>query len=116
MRYAEVRRMRPASLRRLIGNPLFDTELELHRLDCGASHHDLGNHAFLVEHRRAYADKPVLPAPWVTGADLMALGLPCGKAVGHWKQRAYDAQLEGRCHSREALLQWIAGELHRGAG
>jgi tRNA nucleotidyltransferase/poly(A) polymerase len=41
MRFADVQRMKASTLRRLIGNPLFALELELHRLDCLASHGNL---------------------------------------------------------------------------
>ena len=45
--------MRESKLRRLIGAPAFEDELELHRLDCLASHGDLENHAFLAAFRTA---------------------------------------------------------------
>jgi poly(A) polymerase len=107
MRFMEVRKMRPATLRRLMGAPTFETELELHRLDCLASHGALDNYSFLVERKAEYAERPVLPAPWVTGRDIMAMGVPEGRVVGHWRREAYDAQLDGRFPDREALLGWL---------
>jgi len=86
--------MRPATLRRLVGAPTFATELELHRLDCAASHGNMTNHAFLVAFQAARRTEPVLPKPWVTGHDILPLGVPAGREIGRWKQRVYDAQLE----------------------
>jgi poly(A) polymerase len=107
MRMVDVQRMRRATLRRLVGNPYFDLELELHRLDCEASHGKLDHYTFLREFRDAMRQEPVLPEPWVSGRDLLELGVPQGPDVGHWKQQAYDAQLEGRFEDRDALLDWL---------
>jgi poly(A) polymerase len=116
MRFQDVQRMKRSTLRRLIGRPTFETELELHRLDCEASHGGLDNHVFLKQARAEFASEPVLPQPWVTGADLMALGVPHGPDVGRWKQAAYEAQIEGRFPNRDALLAWLRGEMARGCG
>lgn len=114
MRFQDVQNMRPATLRRLLGQPTFELELELHRLDCVASHGDLSHHEFLRARRESFVREPVLPPPWVTGADLMAMGLPGGPVIGEWKKRAYDAQLEGRFADRDALLAWVRVEMGTG--
>ncbi|MFA5044023.1 MAG: CCA tRNA nucleotidyltransferase [Kiritimatiellia bacterium] len=111
MRFMDVQRMRKATLRRLVGAPTFAVELELHRLDCAASHGDLSNHAFLVAFQAANKAAPVLPKPWVTGHDIMAMGIPAGPEIGQWKQRVYDVQLEGLAENREAALAWLQREL-----
>jgi len=111
MRFKEARKMRRATLRRLVGAPTFPVELELHRLDCRSSHGDLGNYEFLLQFQEALKNEPVLPKPWVTGHDLLARGLPAGPELGRWHRRAYDAQLEGRFTSREELLAWLDREL-----
>jgi putative nucleotidyltransferase with HDIG domain len=113
MRFMHVRAMRPARLRRLLGAPTFDAELELHRVDCLASHGDLDNYTFLREQRAAYAQRPALPAAWIRGEDVLALGVPPGPRVGAFLRDAYDAQLDGRFPDRAALLEWVrdrAGE------
>ena len=111
MRFMDVRNMRKSTLRRLMGARTFPVELELHRLDCLCSHGDLSNHAFLVEHYAAFREEPALPPPWITGHDLLALGVREGPQVGAWMQAAYDAQLEERFRDREALLGWLRKEL-----
>jgi poly(A) polymerase len=111
MRFKEVRQMRRATLRRLVGAPTFPVELELHRLDCGASHGDLDNHVFLQQFREELKHEPVLPKPWVTGDDLIARGLTPGPELGRWHKRAYEAQLENRYATREELLAWLDKEI-----
>ena len=107
MRFKEVLKMRRATLRQLVGAPTFPVELELHRLDCLASHGELGNYDFLLKFQAELKNEPVLPKPWITGHDLLARGLPPGPELGRWHRRAYEAQLEGRCASREDLLAWL---------
>jgi tRNA nucleotidyltransferase/poly(A) polymerase len=107
MRFMHVRAMRPARLRRLIGAPTFDAELELHRVDCLASHGDLENYTFLCAQRAAYAPRQALPAAWIRGEDVLALGVPPGPRVGALLRAAYDAQLDGRVSGRAALLEWL---------
>lgn len=107
MRFIHVTDMKRSTLRRLIGADTFETELELHRLDCLASHGMLDNHRFLVEYRSRMAREPVLPDPWVSGTDLIAMGIPEGREVGLWKRTAYEAQLDGQIRSREELLEWL---------
>lgn len=111
MRFLEVQRMRRSTLRRLVGADTFNIELELHRLDCLASHGKLDNYTFLKSVRDAMANEPVLPQPWINGHAILALGVPTGPAVGKWLQRAYDAQLEGRVDSPEALHKWLAQQI-----
>lgn len=113
MRFMDVRRMRPATLRRMVAAPTFETELELHRLDCVCSHGDLDNHRFLKEFVAELASTPPLPRPWVGGDDIIAMGVPEGPEVGRWHRIAYDAQLEHRFASREEVLDWLRGQISR---
>ncbi len=110
MRFMEVKKMRRATLRRMTGRPTFELELELHRLDCLASHAMLDNHAFASRARDAFADEPALPPPWINGRDLIALGISPGPRIGAWLQAAYNIQLDGRHSDREALLRWLKAQ------
>ena len=111
MRFIDVPRMRRSTLRRLVGAPTFPLELELHRLDCMASHSDLANYRLLENFREEMANEPVLPPPWVRGEDVMRLGIAEGPQVGTWLRRAYDAQLEEQFADRETLLAWLETEI-----
>ncbi len=108
MRFSSVKEMRRSTLRRLVGAPTFPTELELHRLDCIASHGMLNHYTFLQSVQEEMAQEPVLPEPWVSGHDILACGVPKGPEVGKWLRLAYDAQLEAAQPDREALLAWLS--------
>ena len=66
--------MRVATLKRMMARPTFEEELELHRVDCLASHGMLDNHATLLAKREEFGREPLIPKPLITGDDLIALG------------------------------------------
>jgi poly(A) polymerase len=111
MHFIDVQKMRRSTLRQFVGTPTFPIELELHRLDCLSSHGDLANHAFLEKFLNDLQNEPALPPPWITGNDILSLGIPTGREVGVWHKKAYEAQLEGRFENREDLLAWLRSEL-----
>lgn len=115
MRFKEVRQMRRAKLRQLVGARTFPVELQLHWLDCRASHGDVGNHEFLVKFQEELQHEPVLPKPLITGHDLLARGFRAGPELGRWHKRAYERQLEGHLTTREELLAWLDAELQKPA-
>ncbi len=114
MRFRETRKMRPATLRRLIAEPTFAMELELHRLDCLGSHGQLQNYDFLKEYEQSLKSEIALPKPWVSGRDLMALGIQPGAGLGRWKTWAYDAQLNEEYANPEDLFVAIKNRLADG--
>lgn len=107
MRFMDVRKMRRATLRRLIGAPTFPVELELHKLDCIASHGDLSNYDFLVEYRKSFEEETKLPTPLISGKDVLDQGIAEGREIGKWKTLAYETQLDGKLKDREHALQWL---------
>ena len=111
MRFVDVPHMKSSTLRKFVGSPTFPVEMELHRLDCLSSHGKLDTYNYIQEFQKSLAEEPVLPQPWITGRELLDLGLEEGKAIGKWLQSAYDAQLEGRFDSRESLLKWLEKEI-----
>ncbi len=113
MRFMEVKNMRRATLRKLIGHPLFPVELELHRLDCLACHGMLDNYTFVRDAQAAFEQEPCLPAPWITGQDLIQMGLKPGPRFGRILKQAYDLQLDGTYPRREELLDHIRNKHSR---
>jgi poly(A) polymerase len=95
MRLADAPKMRPPKLRRLLGAPTFDDDLELHRLDCLSSHELFEVYDFLKAEKAKFASEPVLPPPLVTGRDLIVLGHKPGPHFSKLLQDSYDRQLEG---------------------
>ncbi|MCC6580655.1 MAG: CCA tRNA nucleotidyltransferase [Phycisphaeraceae bacterium] len=52
-------------------------------------------------------EEGVAPFPYVTGDDLLEMGLRPGPAIGKLLEAAYDRQLEGDLKSRDASLAWL---------
>ncbi|HUJ40225.1 MAG TPA: CCA tRNA nucleotidyltransferase [Candidatus Acidoferrales bacterium] len=107
LRFKDVAAMRPATLKRFVRQPHFDEHLQLHRMDCLASHRNLDTFHFL---RRFLADTPpeaVRPARLITGDDLKELGLPPGPSYRRILEAVEEAQLEGRVTNRDQALQFV---------
>jgi len=60
---------------------------------------------------RRLLEAGVQPAPLVSGADLLALGMEPGPRVGRILRQAYDRQLDGELADRDAALAWVQGRL-----
>ena len=76
--------------------PRFEEHLELHRLDCQASHGDLTSYQFTRERIAAIPPEAIRPAPLVSGDDLIAAGYEPGPRFKEILSQVEDAQLEGR--------------------
>jgi len=107
MRFAAIPEMRESSARRWIGSPLFPLEMELHRIDCQASHGDLSVLSYVKEFREKLATEPVLPPPLITGKDLIRAGIKPGPAMGALLRSAYTRQLEGEFADQAAAMAWV---------
>ncbi|MBO4647749.1 MAG: CCA tRNA nucleotidyltransferase [Lentisphaeria bacterium] len=107
MRFAAVQKMRPAKWRRLIADPNFPLELELHRLDCISCHGLLENYLWLLDRMDELRKTGVeaLPPPLLTGHDLIALGVEPGPDMGRLLTALRDLQLEGGIGTRSDALQ-----------
>lgn len=114
MTFKDVREMRPAKLKRFMARPTFPDELELHRVDCESSHNMLDNHTFLLAKREEFAREPLIPAPLVTGRDLIAMGLRPGPLFGVILEEVQTRQLEGTLTTREQALGFVRDGLRDG--
>lgn len=66
------------------------------------------NRAATIEHEAApLLAEGVAPEPWVTGEDLIGMGLEPGPDFGRWLDDVYDAQLDGRVTDRDTALAWV---------
>jgi poly(A) polymerase len=104
---ASTPRMRPSKLRRFLGQPDIQLHLALHHADCAGSHGMGEILSFCREQLQAYAEEPILPAPLLTGKDLLALGHAPGPEMGRILRWVQDEQLEGRLESRESAVQRV---------
>lgn len=107
MSFMNVKRMRLSTLKRLLSRPTFDDELELHRVDCLASHQMVDNYEFLVQKRDELRREVLKPDPLLRGGDLIHLGFKPGPMFGQILREAYDQQLEERVRTRDEALAWV---------
>jgi poly(A) polymerase len=112
MRFSHVHEMRESRLKRFLRLPRFDEHLELHRLDCLASHGSLASYRFARERFERAEPEQLRPPRLVTGHDLIAAGYRPGPRFSKLLDMVEDAQLEGGVRTREeamALVRRAAG-------
>jgi putative nucleotidyltransferase with HDIG domain len=107
MRFKDFANMRRSTQLKFLALDGFAEHLELHRLDCLASHGDL---SVYEQARRMMLETPpgvVRPARLLTGDDLIDLGYVPGPRFGEILEALRDAQLEGRLATREDALALV---------
>lgn len=107
MRFGDVKKMKEATLKRFMRLPAFHEHLELHRLDCSASHRDLSLYEFVREKLENTPEEEIRPAPLITGKDLIANGWQPGPQFRKVLQAVEDAQLEGGLHTYEEAISFV---------
>ncbi len=95
LKFMEVRNMRESTRKRFLRQPHFDELLELHRLDCLSSHRKMEAYHFCIEELSRLPAEALRPPRLLTGADLLAMGIPQGPQIGALLRQIEDAQLEG---------------------
>ena len=105
MAFKDAPQMRVSTLKRLLARPTFSEELELHRIDCTASHGELDIHRFLLAKQNEFSTEEIKPKPLVTGHDLLELGISPGPRMGKILNQMLDEQLEGAFPDRATALQ-----------
>src|SRR5579863_7111324 len=106
LRFKDVHEMRTATLKRFVRLPKFDEHLELHRLDCLASHGSLEAYTFVQRFLLETPLEKVYPPKLVTGDDLKSMGLVPGPRFREILLAVEEAQLEGRLQDRQSALQF----------
>jgi len=107
MNFMNVSGMRLATLKKLLSRPTIEDELELHRVDCLASHGNLDNYYFVKDRLAAFVRERVKPAPVLRGHDLMGLGLQPGPLFGKILKEVYDLQLDEKVKTRDEALDYV---------
>jgi poly(A) polymerase len=95
MLFMNVADMRPNKLKRFLRMPDFQLHLELHRLDCLASHGFLDSHEFCMKKLAEVGGDELRPPRLLTGDDLVAMGFPPSPLFGEILDAVEDAQLDG---------------------
>ncbi len=107
MQFMNVQKMRVAKLKRFMAAPTFALEMELHRVDCASSNGFTDNYEFLQAKAAEFAAEPLIPAPWVTGRDLIQLGLTPGPRFKEILEAIQTEQLENRILDRDSALAFL---------
>ena len=107
LRFMDFPRMRRSTQLRFLRLPGFAEHLELHRLDCLASHGDLSTYDMAKRLLEETPPETVRPAPLLRGDDLIAEGYSPGPIFKEILQAVEDAQLEGRVHSSAQALSLV---------
>jgi len=116
LRIRDLPRMRPAKVKRFLARPDIADHLELHRVDCLASHGDLSTWEWARQAREHLTEEEQRPPRLVTGDDLIARGYRPGPRFKEILEAVLDAQLEGRVRTREEALALVEREFPRGDG
>ena len=107
LKFIDVKKMRPATLKRFLREPHFEELLELHRLDCLASHGNLDNYEFCKRKLAELSQEELRPKPLITGRDLIAAGYRPGPAFKRILEAVETAQLEGTLQTPAAALDFV---------
>jgi poly(A) polymerase len=107
MRLADVQEMKPSTLKKFFRLPRFQEHLELHRLDCLASHRNLSLYNYVREKLSQMPPEQIRPKPLLTGDDLIALGYKPGPQFKQMLTAVEDAQLEGRLADSEQAREFV---------
>ncbi|MFQ6103186.1 MAG: CCA tRNA nucleotidyltransferase [Candidatus Glassbacteria bacterium] len=107
LRFMNMENMRESKLKRFIKEPNFKEHLELHRLDCLASHGDLSIWNFCIDKMKEYDSEVIPPPPIVTGHDLINLGFSPGPLFSEILSFIQDLQIEGKIETRKEALELI---------
>jgi poly(A) polymerase len=107
MKFPEITKMRESTLKRFLRQPKFDEHLEMHRLDCLASHGDLTLHNLATEKLKNLPEEQIRPKPLITGHDLIKLGYRPGPEFREILTRVEDLQLEGQLVDSRQALDWV---------
>jgi poly(A) polymerase len=107
MRFAQAQQMKESTLKKFMRMPRFEEHLELHRMDCQASHGDLTSFNFVREKMAATPVEVMRPTPLITGDDLIDAGYSPGPRFKEILAAIEDGQLEGRLRDRDAAMKFV---------
>jgi len=107
MKFKDVAQMRESTLKRFVRLPRFPEHLELHRLDCTASHGNLGAYETVQRFLAATPPEAIRPVRLLTGIDLLEMGYKPGPEFQRILTALEDAQMEGVIASKEQAQAFV---------
>ena len=114
MKFKDVAKMRKSTLKRFVRQPRFSEHLELHRLDCSASHGRLDAYQAVQEFLAATPPEQVRPPRLITGDDLLAMGFQPGPAFQRILTAVEDGQLDGVLQTKEQAVAFVRRNYSKG--
>ncbi len=107
LKFMDAPQMKLSTLKRFIAQEKFEEHLELHRLDCLASHGKLDNYHYVKEAWETTPEEVKRPPRLLTGHDLMAIGYPQGPGLGKILAEVEEMQLNGELNSPEEARTYV---------
>ena len=107
LRFISIKDMRPSTLKRFLRMRSFEDHLELHRVDCLASHGNLDSYVFAKKQYEELMKGPPPPPRLITGDDLIGLGLTPGPVFRQILRMVEDFQLENPKLTREEAMDLV---------
>ncbi len=107
MTFMFVQNMRESKIKRLLSRDTYEAELELHRIDCLASHGDLDNYYFLKKKQKEYSEEEIKPKPLINGNDLIDVGFKPGPLFKKILEQVSDLQLENKIKTKKKALSYV---------
>jgi putative nucleotidyltransferase with HDIG domain len=107
MRVMHAKEMRESKLKKLLRVETFPQELELHRVDCLASHGGLEIYEFLKYQSENLPPEVIKPAPLINGRHLIELGFTPGPLFKEILTSVEEMQLENQLSTTEQALDWV---------
>lgn len=107
MKFKDVAQMRASTLKRFVRLPAFEEHLELHRLDCQASHGRFDAYDAIRTFLAETPPEQVRPARLLTGDDLREMGYAPGPAFQRILGALEEGQLGGNVLTREQAIEFV---------
>jgi poly(A) polymerase len=107
LKFKDVFKMKTSTLKRFVRRERFLEHLELHRLDCLASHGNLDAYHFVRDFGSSLKPEDARPKLFLNGNDLMDLGYTPGPEFKKILTALEDAQLESLITDRETALEFL---------
>ena len=110
MRFGQIMQMKESTLKKFLRMPKFEEHLDLHRMDCMASHRILSAYEFAQEKLASIPAEKMRPEPLITGDDLIVVGYAPGPRFKEILSAVEDGQLEGKLLSKADALTFVMSE------
>ena len=107
LKFMSVTKMKLSTLKKFLSMENFNEHLELHRLDCLASHGNLDNYNFCVEKLKDFPQDILKPPQLISGKDLINMGFSPSPLFGKILKEIEALQLEEKIKNRNEAIKYI---------